>query len=966
MLTPLPSPWLLLFLGLLGPMIANALPFAKRDADFASVRTKLAKDHSGKGGDPKEKYFHESVFHPHYDGRFADKVLPYTERNIHLSAMMQAYLSTMADIGAETWLMHGSLLGWWWNRKVLIHAIILPYRSIHHINQIMPWDSDIDVMVSERTMHFLASYYNMTMYHYKTARIPQGREYMLEINPNYVNRGIEDKLNMIDARWVDTESGLFIDITTVRRNETAEVEGVVGALMVKDRHHYLEKDLFPLRETLFEDAPVLVPFRYQEILEEEYGKKALTSTVFDKKTKKPPDAELLARLRRLEGVVETLGTQIEEDDIKEISKSPKARIGVGIDDTGHHAYQAEKDSSEEIVSDPRSSMETPCLEQEMGRLVVEDGKSRYVNNSFWAKLNDEVEDIRGVLNEPSDDEDDHESPESISATSGDQQGFIFGFSSQIATLHALHPPSSQIYVYWQLYLENVDPLVKLLHAPSMEKVILQAKDNPESISRGTEALLYSIYYAVVTSLDLAECSMIMGEDKRTLLGRYRFATEQALARASFLNSTVLVTLQAFVIFLTCLRRHDDTRIVWTMTGIAIRIAQGLGVHRDGETFGLSPFETEMRRRLWWSLCILDLRASEDHGTEPTILSQHYDTKFPLNVDDSDLDPEAKHPPEEREGTTIMTFALVRFELSNVMRRINYVIPGPGMAPSLGLTTSLADKGRWLDECLQRVEERYLRHCDTSIPLDWVSVNVARLIMAKLWLMVHHKFLLPDSEDTLAGDMRVRLLITSVEVIEYSRVLETETSTTKWAWLFRTYVPVQALIFILSELCVMSRGPLVDRAWKAIDIAFANWGEGVTSSRRGILWAPMKKLYAKAQAIREKEKANSRALSEPATSVDHSLTPRLDGDFTYIDGVMPFAPAPASVGYQNEGLFNAPQASENTKNQWLQQDPAVELDMGNDDVDWADWDNMIREFQMEIYQGPGLERRPVVGGIHQWY
>jgi hypothetical protein len=24
----------------------------------------------------------------------------------------------MADLGAETWIMHGTLLAWWWNQKV--------------------------------------------------------------------------------------------------------------------------------------------------------------------------------------------------------------------------------------------------------------------------------------------------------------------------------------------------------------------------------------------------------------------------------------------------------------------------------------------------------------------------------------------------------------------------------------------------------------------------------------------------------------------------------------------------------------------------------------------------------------------------------------------------------------------------------------------------------------------------------
>ena len=50
--------------------------------------------------------------------RFADKVLREEERRPHLVAMIQAYLSTMNDLGTESWLMHGSLMGWWWNQKV--------------------------------------------------------------------------------------------------------------------------------------------------------------------------------------------------------------------------------------------------------------------------------------------------------------------------------------------------------------------------------------------------------------------------------------------------------------------------------------------------------------------------------------------------------------------------------------------------------------------------------------------------------------------------------------------------------------------------------------------------------------------------------------------------------------------------------------------------------------------------------
>jgi hypothetical protein len=50
-----------------------ALP-ARGDADFESVRTRQMKDRSGKGGDPKEKYFRESsVWHRVHAGRRTDR-----------------------------------------------------------------------------------------------------------------------------------------------------------------------------------------------------------------------------------------------------------------------------------------------------------------------------------------------------------------------------------------------------------------------------------------------------------------------------------------------------------------------------------------------------------------------------------------------------------------------------------------------------------------------------------------------------------------------------------------------------------------------------------------------------------------------------------------------------------------------------------------------------------------------------
>ncbi|TVY92934.1 Protein MNN4 [Lachnellula willkommii] len=267
--------------------LASAVAIDKRDADFLSVRTKMHKDMSGRRGDPKDKYFHSihimmagkqtRLLGTQWPGltcdRFADHQLGYRERKQALSNLIQTYLATMSDVGVETWLMHGTLLGWWWNRKV---GLMMPSisRCVTKYSQILPWDSDSDVQVSEPSIQYLASYYNMSVFHYKTPRIPEGRDYMLEINPHYANREQTDKLNVIDARWVDTTSGLFIDITTARYNLTHP--SGEGMLSCKDGHEYRDTYIFPLRDTFFEGTPAKIPFAYKEVLEAEYKKKALT------------------------------------------------------------------------------------------------------------------------------------------------------------------------------------------------------------------------------------------------------------------------------------------------------------------------------------------------------------------------------------------------------------------------------------------------------------------------------------------------------------------------------------------------------------------------------------------------------------------------------------------------------------------------------------------------------------------
>ena len=152
--------------------------------------------------------------------------------------------------------------------------------------------------------------------------------------------------------------------------------------------------------------------------------------------------------------------------------------------------------------------------------------------------------------------------------------------------------------------------------------------------------------------------------------KFRLGLEHALAKADFLNIPNLVLVQAFATFLCLVRRHDSPRFVWMMTGIVIRMAQALGLQRDGDHLqSLTPYETEMRRRVWWALCMLDVRAAEDLGSEYLIAQGSFDTKMPLNINDVDIEPGLSQGPVAHEGLTDMTFSLVSFEMSEVTKQM---------------------------------------------------------------------------------------------------------------------------------------------------------------------------------------------------------------------------------------------------------------------------------------------------------
>lgn len=369
-------------------------------------------------------------------------------------------------------------------------------------------------------------------------------------------------------------------------------------------------------------------------------------------------------------------------------------------------------------------------------------------------------------------------------------------------------------------------------------------------------------------------------EKNVLVNKYRFALEQALAKANFLVSSDLVTLQALVLLLVLVRRPEDTRLAWTLTGLAIRICHSIGLHRDGTNFAnLSPFEIEMRRRLFWALCILDMRCAEDQGTDLTILEQGVDTLPPLNINDSDISPESTSLPPSREGATDMTFALIRFEICRVARRLHAIHSAMGPIEPGDASLTLEDRERMIHEVYDRVENVYLKHGDAqSNPMFWVAANIARVICAKMTLVIYQPVLFPGpGNEAMSRDVRDRLFTACTELFEYSYILTMDSRTKQWRWLFQTYTQWQAVAYALIESGRRPWSASVERAWNGLNSIMASTKphdhEKVTDNAS--LFVPLKALYNKARKHRTAEIERLRANLEEVARLNKEDRARLN-------------------------------------------------------------------------------------------
>ena len=188
-------------------------------------------------------------------------------------------------------------------------------------------------------------------------------------------------------------------------------------------------------------------------------------------------------------------------------------------------------------------------------------------------------------------------------------------------------------------------------------------------------LFFSMMCLSLLAPDISSPSLAYEVDQQwQQITLYREKTVQCLIMAEYTNGGPYV-LETFIhyIYIEFGIRPDADKDVWFLLSVEVQLAMRMGYHRDPSHFQkISPFDGEMRRRLWATVLLGDILISSQMGMPRTVVEAQCDTAEPRNFEDEDLFPGMVELPASRPEVeiTASSSVIVRRRLAMLLGEIS--------------------------------------------------------------------------------------------------------------------------------------------------------------------------------------------------------------------------------------------------------------------------------------------------------
>ncbi|KAJ6440063.1 C6 zinc finger domain-containing protein [Purpureocillium lavendulum] len=457
------------------------------------------------------------------------------------------------------------------------------------------------------------------------------------------------------------------------------------------------------------------------------------------------------------------------------------------------------------------------------QLVNEDNGPRYMDSYIWASISEELQAMRDIVE--TEDPEDASILGSEELTPDNNTDLFFPGDMSHLSIEELTPDPVHSVKLWRLFLERVNPLTKVIHVPTVDPIAGEAATNMPNIPFHAQALMFSIYTMAAFALTDSECVQNFGISREAAMQKWTAGLKIALMKLNFLKNYNMTALQALVLFLQTLQGRYDRHAAWILSGTVVRIAQKMGYHRDGESLGLDPFETEMRRRIWWQLVIQDSKYAMMSGLTQSMSPDTWNTRLPQNVSDSDIYPGLTEPVRPRDGPTEMAFCIIVNELFKFKlekdnsadgRAFEAALMGhdlDGQSDSTDYHHTIFAKFRAsADDLSRRLADLEIQYVDANAgPVHRAALSLRPMMTNKLSEMLVPMREQPEYGTEIFGpkDNLFKVFIMGNEhKMEAMEMLKD----TGFSWWVKLHFQFDVLALMSAQLCRRPTGSLADRGW----------------------------------------------------------------------------------------------------------------------------------------------------------
>ncbi|CEN61084.1 hypothetical protein ASPCAL07750 [Aspergillus calidoustus] len=386
---------------------------------------------------------------------------------------------------------------------------------------------------------------------------------------------------------------------------------------------------------------------------------------------------------------------------------------------------------------------------------------------------------------------------------------IFGQTTTSAQVTDHIPPRHIADWLLDQYWIAVHPVARVVHRPSFMQryeTLWECVGNGQQVSASLVAIVSAILLSA--ALSMADDAVLEAWDTScaALETQLKIGTEHALTRAHVLQSTRLEVLQAFVTHMLATSVAQITRAHSVLSGMLVRQAECMGLHRDPTEFGFSLIESHVRRLIWYQVCYLDLKTSEVQGPRAFIHHDGYTTQLPLDM--ALLNKGAVW--------NDLILSMIRFECQEMQRRC-YTHRNRVDLKRMTLTKAVSK----IDEFRVAMDAKYGPYINgpSQTPMQKMSSLLLKLWVSLLYILPLHRYM--NSVTYRVPDrLRQIVLMKGTEALEAAVALETEEELKVWAWYAPAYQQYHTAFLLLVEVFNYPRRREANRIWRCLEFIFA--------------------------------------------------------------------------------------------------------------------------------------------------